>query len=103
MQKETAAMRLSRLAALIFILLALAAGLYDLSPAFEGEAPRLHGLGEIWFALSPGSLNLLQAVTQRYLWPPLWDPGMTWLLVQPALAVFALPAAFFALISAMKR
>ena len=36
--------------------------------------------GQMWHDLSPGSLNLAQAVTQRYLLPWLWDPVIqTWL------------------------
>jgi hypothetical protein len=31
-------------------------------------------LGQLWFDLAPGSLNLAQAVVQRYLHPALWDP-----------------------------
>ena len=31
-------------------------------------------LGQLWFDLSPGSLNLVQAVIQRYIHPFLWDP-----------------------------
>ncbi|HVO14189.1 MAG TPA: hypothetical protein VMV26_03205 [Alphaproteobacteria bacterium] len=37
--------------------------------------------GQMWHELSPGSLNLAQAVTQRYLFPWVWDPVIrTWLL-----------------------
>jgi len=34
-------------------------------------------LGQLWFDLSPGSLNLAQAVVQRYIHPTLWDPVIT--------------------------
>jgi hypothetical protein len=34
-------------------------------------------LGQLWFDLSPGSLNLVQAVVQRYIHPALWEPGIT--------------------------
>jgi hypothetical protein len=34
-------------------------------------------LGQLWFDLSPGSLNLVQAVVQRYIHPALWDPVIT--------------------------
>ncbi|MBX6369807.1 MAG: hypothetical protein IRZ04_17635 [Rhodospirillales bacterium] len=34
-------------------------------------------LGQLWFDLSPGSLNLAQAVIQRYIHPALWDPVIT--------------------------
>jgi len=44
-------------------------------------------LGEFWYRLDPGSLNLAQAIVQRYLWPPLWDPAAITLLTWPAVAV----------------
>jgi hypothetical protein len=53
---------------------------YDLRPA-----------GELWYRLAPGSLNLLQAVVERYIWPPLWDPAFVSILQLPALVVFAVP------------
>ena len=31
-------------------------------------------LGQLWYNLSPSSLNLVQAVVQRYIHPFLWDP-----------------------------
>jgi hypothetical protein len=48
--------------------------------AFTGSfAPII--TGQMWHDLSPGSLNLTQAVVQRYLFPWLWDPVIrTWLL-----------------------
>lgn len=37
--------------------------------------------GQMWHDLSPGSMNLAQAVTERYLFPWLWDSVIrTWLL-----------------------
>lgn len=38
-------------------------------------------VGELWFELDRGSLNLAQAVIQRYLHPSLWDPVVTGLLL----------------------
>lgn len=51
--------------------------------------------GQVWFNLSPNSLNLSQAVVQRYLLPFLWDPMITWILLQPAFAVLGVPAIVF--------
>ena len=39
--------------------------------------------GEIWYELAPGSLNLTQAVIQRYLHPEIWEQGIVPLLVRP--------------------
>ncbi|WP_422364501.1 hypothetical protein [Pyruvatibacter mobilis] len=52
-------------------------------------------LGQVWFALSPETLNLSQAVIQRYISPELWDPGIIWLLGQPATVIFGLIALVF--------
>jgi hypothetical protein len=47
--------------------------------------------GELWYSAHRGSLNLAQAVVQRYLHPAIWDPAITWILTQPAFAVVGLP------------
>jgi hypothetical protein len=44
-------------------------------------------LGKLWYDYHRGSLNLTQAVTQRYIWAPLWDPGVVTVLTWPAWAV----------------
>lgn len=75
-----------------FALATLAAGLYDLlgPPARSGF---FHTGGEIWFSLSPDSLNLIQAVTQRYISPSLWDPTIVAVLKLPAIVTLGAPAA----------
>ena len=77
-------MRPIRFVALLFIVAAVACGVYDLAEM------RFHAVGDIWFMLSPRSLNLVQAVTQRYLFPEVWDPVIVWLLQWPAGAMFSL-------------
>jgi hypothetical protein len=44
-------------------------------------------LGQLWFDLSPSSLNLVQAVVQRYIHPFLWDPIIVSVLLCWAFAV----------------
>ena len=41
-------------------------------------------LGQVWFDVHRGSLNLIQAVIERYVWEPLWDPGIATALQYPA-------------------
>ncbi len=65
---------------------------YDLRPA-----------GELWYSLAPGSLNLLQAIVERYIWPPLWDPAIIGILQLPAFVVFAVPGVVFAGICGLRR
>lgn len=55
--------------------------------AWLGGARKLTAAGELWYRLDPNSLGLTQAVTQRYLFPWLWDPIAVWILLQPAAAV----------------
>ncbi len=43
--------------------------------------------GQLWYDVSPPSLNLAQVVVQRYVWPPLWDGGIVRLLLCWAFAV----------------
>lgn len=45
--------------------------------------------GEFWFWLSPGGLNVTQAVIERYTLPVLWDPVMIAILQLPVWAVGA--------------
>ena len=44
-------------------------------------------LGQLWFDLDRSSLNLVQAVVQRYLHPYLWDPIIVTVLLWWAFAV----------------
>ncbi len=54
--------------------------------------------GAIWYRVHPDTLNLSQAVTQRYIWPTLWDPlaisvltRPLWLAVLIVVLVFGVP------------
>jgi hypothetical protein len=55
-------------------------------------------LGELWFRADPGSLNLLQALIQRYLLPEIWDPGLITILTWPVAAVLGILGLLFLLI-----
>lgn len=85
-----------------FALAALGAGLFDLfgAPARSGF---FHTGGEIWFSLSPDSLNLMQAVTQRYVSPELWDPTIVAVLKLPAILSLGLLAAIFGAYPILRR
>lgn len=45
-------------------------------------------LGSLWHGLAPDSLNLTQAIIQRYLHPALWTHGALPLLLLPAAGAF---------------
>lgn len=80
--------RISCVLALLCMLGAAGLLAWDLAAA-GGEALRLRPLGEVWYQLDAGSLNLSQAVIERYVWPPLWDPGVITLLQVPAALLLA--------------
>jgi hypothetical protein len=44
-------------------------------------------LGQLWYELNRSSLNLVQAVVQRYTHPFLWDPIIVSILLSWAFAV----------------
>ena len=52
-------------------------------------------LGQLWFDLDRSSLNLAQAVVQRYISPVLWDPVITGLLYCWAFLVLLILGAIF--------
>lgn len=68
----------------ILIALALAALGYEAWLALQTGAYRMVAAGELWFRLDVGSLNLSQAIVQRYVHPALWEPGIVTLLRWPA-------------------
>lgn len=97
--------RISCVLALVAALGALALFAWDLAAAGPAGVV-LRPLGEIWYRLDAGSLNLTQAVVERYLWPPLWDPGVITLLQLPAtllLAGLALLLLLLCLVRARRR
>ena len=51
--------------------------------AYQGLA-----IGYLWFKIDAASLNLSQAVIQRYLHPLLWDPMIVTVLQWPAWIIF---------------
>ncbi len=85
------------------IILAVGAGGYDLASfAMSGQFGAIT-LGQIWFALDVGSLNLLQAVIQRFLHPALWDPIIVWVLRWPLWSLLAGPGVGLAIIYFSRR
>ena len=82
-------------------LLLIAAALLGLAlfGGTEAGGTQFIALGALWFWLSPGSLNLVQAVTERYLSVTLWDHVIFPLVQQPAVLVFALAGAALGLIT----
>ncbi|EWY42607.1 hypothetical protein N825_01635 [Skermanella stibiiresistens SB22] len=63
----------------------------------------LTAAGELWYGLHPGSLNLTQAVVQRYLSPSLWDPALVTILLWPAALVLAVPGIVLLALGSIRR
>ena len=57
---------------------------------------KLSSWGELWYSLDPASLNLYQAVVERYISPELWDQVLAPMLLWDAFMVFAVPGAVLA-------
>ena len=54
-----------------------------------GEYRMISG-GELWYDIQRSSLNIIQAVIQRYLHPTIWDPVLTAVLRAPAWVPFGI-------------
>lgn len=85
-----------------FLAIAIIAGIADASGSIAQSQVYMAPLGQVWFNLSPETLNLSQAFTQRYVHPSLWDPGVQTVLTWPVWAVFA-PLGMFLLWLGAKR
>jgi hypothetical protein len=78
-----------RVFGLLIVLAAVWVLVTDLAATGEGAGFAPMPLGQLWYGLDPGSLNLVQAVIERYVWMVLWDPVLLTVLQWPAAAVFA--------------
>lgn len=86
-------MTILRIVGVLLLLVALIAIGADAIAAFSGGGFSPASLGKRWFEVHPASLNLLQALVQRYVHPVLWDPAIVFLLTWPAWLVFGLVGA----------
>lgn len=75
------------------VIAALAALAYDAVGWARGAGFVLHAAGELWYAVHPETLNMLQAGIQRNVWPFLWDPVIVTILLWPAVLVLGVPGA----------
>jgi len=83
--------------------LAGAALAYELLLAVQTGGYRTIAAGELWFRLHGASLNVTQAVIQRYVHPLLWDPVLQTVLLWPAWAVFGVPGGVLLLLWRWRR
>ena len=87
----------------LFIALGLGVFAYDVWVFLNSGAVRLTALGQLWYWVHPGSLNLVQAVVERYIHPFLWDPIIINVLLAPAAVLFLAIGILFALVFRRKK
>lgn len=78
---------LKRLPELILFLFTTALIGRDILFSREAGYFDVFSLGEAWYGIDPSSLNLVQALVQRYLADWLWDPLIATLLQGPVWAI----------------
>lgn len=81
----------------LLLLITAVVGVYEVAEYVDNGEHALTALGELWFKVHASSLNLAQAVVQRYLHEAVWDYAVRPVLLQPALLVFG-GAALFCLV-----
>ncbi len=75
----------------------------DAAKSISASAWLTTSLGQSWFELSSGTLNISQAIVQRYLHPAIWDPGIQNILLMPSFVVLAVIGIFFMFIGRKRR
>ena len=93
-------MKIARIIGWILLALALVMVGHVGLNALEGDGRGALALGELWFridqACGTASLNVFQAVVQRYIWAWLWEGVIQNLLTAPGWIVLAIPGALLA-------
>jgi hypothetical protein len=78
---------IGRLVGWIIFLSGLAVLVWDVRAWIDTKRWAPIALGQLWFYLNRSSLNLTQAVIQRYVHPFVWDPIIVTILLCWAFAV----------------
>jgi hypothetical protein len=87
-----------RFLAVVALAVAVILAVVDATRSIAASETVLTPLGTSWSAVSPGTLDLAQAVVQRYLLPALWDPVIVTVLAVPGFVVFLVLALLFFMI-----
>lgn len=82
---------------------ALVAFVHDGANSIAASELKIASIGEVWFGLSPPSINLTQAVIERYTLPFLWDPVLVSFLSLPAGIALMLISFLFAFLGRRRR
>ncbi len=87
----------------ILIALAIAAAGHEVIASISGGGYRPFAFGELWYIIHRASLNLVQAVVQRYISPWLWDAVIATILLWPAWLVMGVPGLVIAWAARRRR
>ncbi|MDF1610160.1 hypothetical protein PZ897_18410 [Hoeflea sp. YIM 152468] len=77
----------ARTLSLVFLVCAVLAGLVDAIKSVAAGRLVLSPLAQSWSSGSPETLALLENLSAQYLPAWVWDPGVAWVLMQPACVV----------------
>ena len=95
LRRTTLQRQIAALVGWILAAAALVAFANDVVSFAQTGTYRVIPAGEVWFNGHVASLNLTQAVVQRFLHPLLWDPVIATMLQWPAWSLLGAPAAIF--------
>ncbi|RST87753.1 hypothetical protein EJC49_03850 [Aquibium carbonis] len=87
-----------RFLSVVSLAVAVILAVIDATRSIAASELVLTPLGTSWFAVSPETLNLAQAVVQRHVFPALWDPILVTILTLPGFVVFLALALLFYMI-----
>ncbi len=87
-----------RFLSVVALAVAVILAVVDATRSIAASELVLTPLGTSWFAVSPESLNVAQALVQRYVFPVLWDPIIVTILTLPGFVVFLVLALLFYMI-----
>ncbi|MEQ8481956.1 MAG: hypothetical protein RIC18_14970 [Hoeflea sp.] len=93
----------ARVFSLVLLAIAVIAGVIDAIHSVAAHRPVLTPLLEAWTLASPVTLELVAGLFIDHLPAWVWDPGVLWVLAQPAFAVFLALSLLFWLIGYRRR
>lgn len=93
----------AHIVAWVALIVALVIAIRDGLSSLEQSALVIRPLGQIWYEIDRGSLNLVQAVVERYLTPALWDPLIVSFLQVPGVLAFGVIGLGFMALSYSRR
>ncbi len=92
-----------RTIAILLLCAATAALGWEIYVFSQAASYRLIAAGEFWYQYDVASLNLAQAVVQRYLHPLVWEPVIVTVLTWPLWAVLGVPGLLLEIAARRRR